>query len=456
MALQDDINSLVTGAPRRRPTGAITQIDPGVYRDASGGYFTGTSMDDAQYRGDTYINGAFGGAPAPTPTAAPPPERQYQIDGPPQTRLYPDGTGVTSAGPTNATSGGGTLPGVGTSGISYEQALSGANQYAQQYWGRPLAEADIAKMKQTLGYIPGAPIDSRGQQAIIDYIRGSGSNLRPSLTAPGLSTPNFGATEFDDPAAKLLEQLTRDRIARLGNAPSRPNLDVFTQALQAKGQTAEQRAQEFATTARTRASELNGPAFSQQDEAALRAGSFDALERRRQETLKNNREDIYARGFAPTSGLAQDSDNQTNKAFETSRTQIESDLLRSMIQESQRRKDQAVQLEALAQQALAGGDTTSLNYLAQIADFEDSLIRDTDSRELSRISSAGIPIDLENQRTQLALQILGQGGNPQGILSSLLGIANQGTQAQALNLAGRNSNMTGLGLLSSYLTNALR
>lgn len=67
----------------RRPSGAITQVDPGVYKDATGGYFTGTSMDNAVYMGDSYAGGGAGGSfgrtmadhdtPPPQTPSTPPP-----------------------------------------------------------------------------------------------------------------------------------------------------------------------------------------------------------------------------------------------------------------------------------------------------------------------------------------------------------------------------------------------
>lgn len=53
---------------QRKPTGAITQIDPGLYKDASGGYFTGTSVDNAVYQGDD-LTKAMGTSRQPTPTS---------------------------------------------------------------------------------------------------------------------------------------------------------------------------------------------------------------------------------------------------------------------------------------------------------------------------------------------------------------------------------------------------
>ena len=148
--------------------------------------------------------------------------------------------------------------------------------------------------------------------------------------------------QFADPAAQLLERLALDRVMRLSQTPDRPNLDSYVAMLMDKEKANQARATDFAGTLRSRASDLNKTPYSSGDEAVMRAKAFDQLERRRQQTLQNQRENIYARGFAPTSGLVTDAENRTNDQFEGARTTIESDLLNNAIQEAQRRKDKAV------------------------------------------------------------------------------------------------------------------
>lgn len=272
----------------------------------------------------------------------------------------------------------------------------------------------------------------------------------PGVNHPSLSDPGNLAqfTEFDDPAAKLLEQLALDRVNRLSQTPSRPNLDQYVSQLLETQARQKQQAADFANTLRARETELNKPAYTDDEDAVIRAKAFDQFERRRQETLKNAREDIYARGFAPTSGIAIGSDRDVNNQFEEARTGIESDLLKNAIDETQRRKDKAVQLEQIAQQALSGADLGSLQMSAQVADLEDQLIQEANQQERERLVAAGIPVDLGTNRAQLALSILGQGGNPSSVLNGLLGIAQLGQNNRALNLQSANSNLMGLGALA--------
>lgn len=180
-----------------------------------------------------------------------------------------------------------------------------------------------------------------------------------------------------------------------------------------------ERAAALAAQYRARAKELNQPAYTSADEAAIRARAFDQLERRRTETAKNQREQVYARGFAPTSGLATGADQEVNRNFEQVRGGIESNLVQNSIDETQRRKDAAMQLEALATEALNGGD-------------------------LGAIQATGLPLQLMDTRQQQALNTYNSTSNP---LSSLLAIiaAGQGQQ-QGQNQQNANT-ASGLGSL---------
>lgn len=188
-----------------------------------------------------------------------------------------------------------------------------------------------------------------------------------------------------------------------------------------------ERAASLAGTYRTRAKELRDtPAYSAQDEAAIQARAYDQLERRRQETLKNQREQVYARGFAPTSGLVADRENQVNTGFEQARTGIASDILRAQLDETNRRKDAALQLEALATEALNGGD-------------------------LGAIQATGLPLTLMNTRQNNALAAVNSssGGNIGQLLSLILGAAGNNQQNNQQNAA---NTAAGYGNLASILT----
>lgn len=203
-----------------------------------------------------------------------------------------------------------------------------------------------------------------------------------------------GGSEFNDPWGAKLEQLVGQF---LGNS--------------------QQRGQELANTYRTRAGELRQPAFSDQEDAALQAKAFDQLERRRQETLKNRRESVYLRGFAPTSGIVQGEEKNVNNAFEQHRTGVSSDLLRAKLDETESRRNAATQLESLATQALNGGD-------------------------LGAIQATGLPLQLMSSRQNQAQQVLNSSNQSSQLLSLLLSSAmgQQGNRQQ-----NNANNMSGLG-----------
>lgn len=216
-----------------------------------------------------------------------------------------------------------------------------------------------------------------------------------------------GGREFTDPWGSTLESLV-------------------SQFLQ--GSTG--RATHLAETYRSRAKELRDtPAYTAQDEAAIQARAYDQLERRRAETLKNSREAVYARGFAPTSGIVNDRANNVNTQFEQARTGIASDILRAQLDETNRRKDAAIQLEALATEALNGGD-------------------------LAAIQATGLPLQLMNTRENNALNVFNSssGNGISGILSTILNAAS-GNQQNGQNNA--NNNAAGYGGLINLIMNSL-
>ena len=222
-----------------------------------------------------------------------------------------------------------------------------------------------------------------------------------------------GNGEFTDRWGGDLERLTQQLIEALGLG----------------GAAAQERGKTLAGIFNTRAGELEGPAYSTGEEAILRAKAFDSLERRRQETLKNGRERVYMRGFEPTSGLVAGAERDINRGFEQQRTGIESTLLENAIAETKSRHDQAVQLKALAQQALGGGDATNLQYLAQ------------------GLEATNKPLGLMNTRFLQALQAAQSGGDPNALISAILSIFGAGQNQSLLQQNQQANNLGGLGTL---------
>jgi hypothetical protein len=259
--------------------------------------------------------------------------------------------------------------------------------------------------------------------------RGDGSSLVANGTLQkfndGPQPP--GGSNFADPNSAYLEALAKYRAGMLTSPITSPYLDNLLKQLTDQQAVTKQRAADLATTLKGRAADLNQYPYTAGDEAVMKTKAVDSLERRRQQTLKNARESVYARGFAPTSGLAQDAENQVNTSYDQQRGGIESTLLNNAISESQRRKDEATQLEMLASQALQGGDVSAIQNQASAADLETQLRNEMDKRSLEAMQSAAVPIDLADKNAQTALGILGgtQGTNPLTALLPLLTIASQ-------------------------------
>ena len=257
-------------------------------------------------------------------------------------------------------------------------------------------------------------------------------------------------TEFTDPWGSQMEGLTSDYIRKLLSSPNRDALNQYVQELVAGKSQAKQRAGQFADSLGGRVEQLRGPAFDEQQIAALRTGATDAFERRRQETLKNEREKVYLRGFEPTSGLVQGAEQEVNRNFEQGRTQIEGDLLRSQIDQTTQNQRYADQLEALIQDALTGGDVTALGYSAQVADIENKRQQDDLARQREAIGATQNPLALIANRLGLANSTLSL-SSPAQSSQSYLQLLNALTGQNAMNSQNSNAQWQGIAQLLDVL-----
>lgn len=267
----------------------------------------------------------------------------------------------------------------------------------------------------------------------------------PAAEPPPANAGTDSGGEFTDPWGSAFERAINERLAQLENSPDRTQLDAFMARLLEADQNKQQNTDAFVRQIQGRIGELQQPVYSAGDEATIRAKAFDALERRRQQTLQNEREQVYARGFAPTSGIVQQATADTNQAFEQSRTGIESDLALSAIQETQRRRDQALQLNQLIEQALSGGDLASLQMLATASDLENNVYEQDQARAREVLSTLGLPLDLIMQRAQLGNQTAAASASPSDVISSLVALFSQNNTGRQNNVANMQNNMAGLG-----------
>ena len=200
-----------------------------------------------------------------------------------------------------------------------------------------------------------------------------------------------GGDEFTDPWGRSMEQFTRAYQEALGRRPDSQFLDQYIKGLVEQQGASKARAQTLAGQLNERISSLKGPVYSDPEEAAMRAKAFDQLERRRAQTLKNRREEIYARGFAPTSGIVVGEERDVNRQFEQARTGIESDLLRSGIDERQNREREATQLAQIVAQVLEGGDINALTSQAGLTQLESQRQAEELARRREQIAATAGP-----------------------------------------------------------------
>lgn len=353
----------------------------------------------------------------------------------------------------------GHITGYGGSGNGSGPGTRWDEYYFRQNFGTPGTPNDLLALESRINAMGGKVL--RNAAGVAGKVQTPDGRIVDVINAAGLGGRGFqwlegggyvpGGGEFTDPYGMQFEQGVAERLRSLLDEPTRDRLNQYVgRLLDADGRKQASTAQ-FVDALRGRVSELQAPPYTAGDEAVLRAKAFDALERRRAETIKNNREQVYARGFAPTSGLVRQADARTNRVFEEARTGIESNLLLQAIEETQRRKDQALGLEQIIEQALSGGDLASLQMLAQAAQMEDFTYQDRQAREREYLSTLGLSLDLMMNRAQLANQTAGLAANPQSIMASILPLLGQANNSRALTMQQQANQQAGMGQLLALL-----
>lgn len=112
--------------------------------------------------------------------------------------------------------------------------------------------------------------------------------------------------QFDDPYTNLLERMSK---SQMGEIRSNPGLDQLTQFLT-------QRFQELSTA----------PGFSPDEMAMLNTQAFEPIESLRKAAQQRSTQRVAARGFLPSSGLAELDARNVDQDFDRMRTQANRDL----------------------------------------------------------------------------------------------------------------------------------
>jgi len=175
---------------------------------------------------------------------------------------------------------------------------------------------------------------------------------------------------------------------------------------------------------RQRSSELQQPAYTGAEREVFRTQALDPIERDRQAARARALQQISARGFDPSSGLAQELLNLVDRAYDAQRAGVQNELAYRQITEERSREQEAqALLQSLAQLplAVARGDVDFINQL-------NALIATPGQQALT---TAGTLAELPVQRTQLGLDVLGRGSTPLSTVPGLLALL-EGTQRQQL------------------------
>lgn len=143
-----------------------------------------------------------------------------------------------------------------------------------------------------------------------------------------------GPSEYEDEAKRLTAYLTQ-RTAELQG----PWAD-------------EDEAQRLMDYLAQRTTELQEPAYTGTEAEVLRTQALDPIERDRQAARQRALQNIGARGFDPTSGIAQELLNQVDRGFDEQRAGAQGNLAYRQITEERSRQQEAQELLA-AQRGLA-------------------------------------------------------------------------------------------------------
>ena len=207
-----------------------------------------------------------------------------------------------------------------------------------------------------------------------------------------------------------------------------------------------------------RVAKLQGPAYTGTEQEVIRTQFLDPIERDRQATQQRALDNIGSRGFDPSSGIAQSLIRDVDRGFDEQRSQAQGDIAYRQIQEQRSREQEAQALLAMLAelpQAGARGDLEMMQYLDSLITnpgmntlamsgqltglpgqsmnmqaLIDSLINQPGQNALA---TSAMLSDLPVQRTQLGIQALGLGGQPQSGVPSALSLLQNAQNNRYLN-----------------------
>lgn len=232
----------------------------------------------------------------------------------------------------------------------------------------------------------------------------SGSGTSGKLQSPY-------SAQFSDPLTRQYEKLLQSQT-KLYNDQQAAMKEEAAQKKLVRSQTdaAVARLTDFLNK---RIDTLEQPAYTDSEAEVLKTRLLDPLEADRTASRQRALNNVGSRGFDPTSGIAQQLFQDVDRVYDKERTRAHGDIAYEQIQEERSRDQEAQELLKYLTQlpmASARGDLDFVNYL-------DNLVSRPGEQALG---TSALMADLPVQRTRLALEALGLGGQPQSSINGVL------------------------------------
>jgi len=297
-------------------------------------------------------------------------------------------------------------------------------QFSEWYPGSSFEKADVTGpgfWADTIGNV-GSP------NAHWQWYTGSGQSGKNLLS--GYSP------QFSDPLTKQYEQLLKSQTSLYQKQQAKMQQEAAQQAqVRAQTDAAVKRLMAFINQ---RVDTLQQPAYTDSESNIIKTRLLDPLEADRGASQQRALNNVGSRGFDPSSGIAQQMFQDIDREYDKSRSRVHGDVAYEQIQEQRSREQEAQELLKYLTQlpmASARGDLDFVNYL-------DNLVSQPGERALG---TSALSADLPVQRTQLALQTLGLGGQPINSINGVMALLNNSTQNRLLNQQNNNSFWSGIG-----------
>jgi hypothetical protein len=248
---------------------------------------------------------------------------------------------------------------------------------------------------------------------------GSGAPL-PGMI-PGVGAPG---SQFTDPLTKQYEALLQQQTKLYQQQQQQMQMEAQRQqAVRAQTDEAVKRLLGYVDE---RVTKLGQPAYTDSEANIFQTRALDPLERDRTAANQRALQNIGSRGFDPSSGIAQELLLQVNRGFDQDRSATQNELAYKQIEEQRSRdqeKQKLLQYAAEAPQAAARGDLSFVQLLNDAINQPGQ----------NAMATSNLLQQLPVQRTQLAMQALGLGGQPQSGLNGVLSLLQNSQQNRLVN-----------------------